>query len=187
MALFSLANVHAQSWTVSYPMSLPLGDLHNYSSNTSFRGINFEFSKRVRSNVEANLETGWNVFYHHEDTKEYKVGTASITGSQYRYTNAVPILAGLKLYPKGITKGVSPFVGLGLGTLYVNRSTDFGLYRITTETWQFCIRPEAGFLFQLQPSTYLFAGLKYYLPFSTNDLDGQSYLSLNIGLKFSAY
>jgi hypothetical protein len=174
-------------FTVSYPIAFPMGNLHDYISKTSFRGISFEFNKKVKPQVTVGLETGWNVFYDNAGEQEYKDQTATITGKQYRYTNSVPILVGAKYHPETGNKNIAPYVGAGLGTLYSNRATDFGLYRITNETWQFCIRPEAGLVFKTSSGVNPFVGVKYYWAFNSDDLDAQSFLSLNVGLKFSPY
>ena len=171
------------SFVMSYPMALPMGNLHDYISATSFRGFNIEFNRRQTHNLEWGLETGWQTFYQRVSAKTYTEGGASITGIQYRYTNIAPILAGVKWYKE--KEKVAPYAGVGLGVMYVNRSTDFGLYRITTETWPFTIRPELGVLIHMQPGVSAMVGAKYYAAFNTNDLDGQSYLSFNVGFVFT--
>jgi outer membrane protein W len=176
----------AQSnFMISYPIGFPVGDLHNYISNTSFRGINLEFNKQVAPNQSVGLELGWNTFYQHVNQKVYTEGTQSISGVQYRYTNTCPMVAGGKFY-MGEHKGKThPYIGVGLGTLYANRTTDFGIYRITTDTWQFLIRPEAGFEMNAGSSESFFIGVKYYWAFNTDALVGQNYLTANIGFKFT--
>jgi hypothetical protein len=175
------------SFIVSYPISFPRSDLRNYTSKTSFRGINFEFLHEVKPNIGVGIETGWNVFYEHADKMDYKSGTATISGVQFRYTNAVPIVVQTKYILNPGNKKMNPYFGLGVGTLYVNRSTDFGLYRISTNTWQFCVHPEAGLLFQLQSGVKALVGAKYYAATSSSDLDAQSFLSLNIGFVFASH
>ena len=185
LALVS-AGAYAQSpgnCMVSYPISFPMGNLHDYSSNTSFRGISFEFNKKTSPYTTAGLEVGWNVFYQHVDKKVYQEGTASITGVQYRYTNAVPIIAGVKYYKKTGSKAMRPFVGVGLGTIYVNRTTDFGLYEIVSDSWQFALRPEVGIDFKVASAQAFWLGAKYMWGFNTSNLDGQQWLSINIGFR----
>jgi len=175
----------AQSnFMISYPIGFPMGNLHDYVGSTSFRGINMEFNKIVAPNQTVGLETGWNVFYQHVDKKVYTEGSQSITGVQYRYTNAVPIIAGGKFYFES-KKSIHPYVGVGLGTLYVDRTTDFGIYRINTDAWQFCIRPEAGIEARAGSAESFFIGVKYYWAFNTSDLDAQPYLTLNVGFRFT--
>jgi len=168
---------------LSYPIAFPMGDLKDYISNTSFRGFNLEFGKEVRPNLIAEIETGWNVFYQDQPEDVYTEGTASISGKQFRYTNSVPIIAGAKWVLKSHNNLV-PYAGLGLGTMYSDRSTDFGLYRISTDAWQFCVRPELGITFKSRNGPSAMLGVKYYSSFNSSDLDGQSFLTVNIGVVF---
>jgi len=174
------------SFGLSYSISFPMGDLNDYINEVSYRGVTMEWYKHVKHNMDAGLEVGWNVFYAREDSKTYTSSTASISGVQYRYTNAVPMIAAAR-WKKPSSGNATPYAGLGLGVLYVDRSTDFGLYRISTDAWQFCIRPELGVLFKLHSELEGMLGVKYYWPFNTSDLDGQPYLSINIGLVFSTH
>ena len=122
------------NFVISYPISLPMGDLKDYIGATSFRGISMEFNKRQKSNLDIGIEASWHVFYERSDKKNYTNETATITGIQYRYTNAVPLLAQVK-YLKTTGGGkATPYAGLGIGTTYVERATDLGLYRITNNT-----------------------------------------------------
>lgn len=189
LAVLCAAGVSAQgkSFIISYPIGFPMGNLHDYTTSVSFRGISMEFGKKVAPKAMTSVEVGWNVFYQHVAEKAYTDGTATITGVQYRYTNSVPILAGLKYYPAMSSKTAGVYVGLGVGTLYTNRSTDFGLYRITNEAWQFCIRPEAGIEYKMKGGMAAFVGAKYYAAFNSSDLDGQPFLSANVGFKFSSF
>jgi hypothetical protein len=79
--LFLLAGICIQttfaqhsSFTIAYPIAFPMSDLKNYISNVSFRGISFEYERRVKQNVSVGLETGWQVFYQKENLKTYTEG-----------------------------------------------------------------------------------------------------------------
>lgn len=172
------------SFVLSYPMAFPMGDLKDYISKTSFRGVSMEFNKWQKSNLEVGLESGWNVFYERVSEKVYSDKTASISGVQYRYTNSVPIIVGAKYYLDTDNETFKPYAGAGLGTTYTNRATDFGLYRITTNTWQFSVRPELGVRIKGPSGMDLLVGGKYYANFNNDELDGQSFLSLNVGFVF---
>lgn len=185
LAVFCMQGLSAQkggTFIVSYPISFPFGDLQEYNNQPSFSGISLEYLKSVKSGLGVGVEVGWHLFHQKENEKTYTEGTQSITGTQFRYTNAVPLLAQAKFF-KSTTGSMMPYAGLGVGTLYVNRSTDFGLYRFTNETWQFCLRPEVGVVFRSSknPGIGGMIGVKYYAGFGTDDLDAQSYLSINIG------
>jgi len=174
---------HHGVFIISYPIGFPMGDLSDYIDKPSFRGINLEWGKEVSPNLIAEIETGWNVFYQEQPTQVYTEGTASISGKQFRYTNSVPIIAGAKWVLKS-SNNLVPYAGVGLGTMYSDRSTDFGLYRISTDAWQFCIRPELGITFKSRNGPSAMLGVKYYSSFNNSDLDGQSFLTINIGVVF---
>ena len=174
------------NFIASYPISFPIGNMSDYVEKTSFRGLSLEVNAVHNEKIEYGVETTWNVFFQKEDEKVYNQGTASIKGVQYRYVNAVPLLAQVK-YTGGDPKSSSrfaPYGGIGIGTLYVDQATDFGLYRISNEAWQFCLRPQIGLKLKNDRGPGGFVGLKYYVGFKSDDMDGQSYLSLNIGIIF---
>jgi hypothetical protein len=172
---------------LSYPITFPTGNLHGYTNNVSFRGISFEMAKRTSAETNTGLEVGWNVFYQHVDKKVYQEGSASVTGVQYRYTNAVPLIFGTRYYAVTHSNAVHPFMGIGMGTTYINRTTNFGLYQVVTDSWQFAIRPELGLDFPNHHGGSLFIAAKYFLNFNTTRLDGQPWFSLNIGLRGSSH
>lgn len=184
-AIITIQVMHAQKGysAFTYSIGAPMGDLKDYIDQTSFRGINMEFYWHAKPNLDAGLEVGWNVFYSKENEKTYTQETQSITGTQFRYTNAVPIIVGARWRKTG--GKTEPYVGAGVGTTSVNRSTDFGLYRIYNNTWQFCVRPEVGLIYKTSQYTGLTVGVKYYANFENDDLAAQSYLTANVGFVFA--
>lgn len=187
--LFICNTSYAQhgSITLSYPISFPTGDLGDYIGKTSFRGVSAEFNTKVQPQITVGIESGWNTFYDRADSKEYKSGSATITGVQYRYTNTLPVIGGFKYFIKTAGGNIKPFVGAGAGTMYARRVTDFGLYEIADEAWQLCFRPEAGIKFKTNAGVQPYIGLKYYASFNGGGLDGQKYLTLNLGVSFSEF
>jgi hypothetical protein len=184
-AIISIQQINAQGgyFALTYSVGVPMGDLKEYIDQVSYRGANMEFYWHVKPNLDAGLEVGWNVFYSKEDKATYTQESASITGTQFRYTNAVPLIAGVR-WRKQSDK-ITPYIGVGIGTTSVNRSTDFGLYRIYTNTWQFCVRPEAGLMYSLGGGTAATLGVKYYANFENDKLTAQPYLAIQAGLVFS--
>jgi opacity protein-like surface antigen len=167
---------------VTYSMAVPMGDMSNYIDQISYRGTNIEFYWHLKKNIDVGAEVGWNVFYAREDKATYTHETEAITGIQYRYINAVPMLASVRWRKPG--GDLQPYVGAGVGTSSMNRSTDFGLYRIINNTWQFCLRPEAGLIYKLSEATSATAGVKYYANFENDEQDAQTFLTVNVGFVF---
>jgi len=123
-------------------------------------------------------------FYEKKDKETYSRGTASLTGVQFRYQNEVPLLASID-YMISSDKPLKPYIGLGIGTIYTERSTNMNLYSIYETTWHFAVKPELGLLYEISPAVSLKLGAKYYYGFKTESFDSQGYISVSAGLAFS--
>jgi Outer membrane protein beta-barrel domain len=169
-------------FSAQYVMAFPVNDLSDYISETSFRGIGFEYQTKVNTNIAAGISLGWNTFYERKPYATYRDGNASLSGIQYRYSNAVPAhITGQYFLNE---KKFAPFVGFGIGANFTRRTTDMGLYRWEEEAWSFSLRPEVGFMFHLRETTALKVALRYNEVFQTSELDDQSFFSLGLGLVF---
>lgn len=175
-------NAQESLFSVQYSVGFPVGNLKDFNSSASFRGINFEYRYMVQPTVSIGLETGYNLFYNRLDYDTYTQGTRSLSGIQYRYTHAVPVLATADYYLKP-DANFNPFVGLGIGTMYVNRDLDMGMFTLENDDWQFVLRPQVGAVISLQGFDFMLAA-KYMSGFKSNELDATNYFTLNIGLIF---
>lgn len=169
--------------SLQYAIGFGSGDLNDYVSQTSFRGILLEYRAYTSPNVKVGIDGGWNVFYEKKDYSTYSFETISLTGVQYRYSSQVPLFlsADYSLNPESETK---PYVGLGIGTIYSHRKTDMGVYSYTEEAWQFALKPEVGIIRELSVNSALKVAFKYYGSFNGGGLDAQSYMALSFGFVF---
>jgi outer membrane protein W len=184
--LVTCGALQAQStFTVAYSMGFASGDLADFISQASFRGATMEFRKMVQPNIGVGLTFGWNVFYEELSRESYTVGSSTLTGKQFRYSNHFPMLLGANYY---LSPGeqFNPFVGLGIGTIYTRRNTDMNLYTVEQEAWNFALQPEVGFLYTLTDGAAIYLSGRYNQGFKAGDeLDGaQSYFTLNVGFSF---
>ena len=171
-------------YSIQYTIGFPTGDLNDFISKTSFRGVFFEFQNELTPQFSVGLAGGIQTFYERKPYATYTEGTVSLSGLQYRYTNSFPILLTFDYYYD--TEAIlTPFVGLGLGTIYSVRDIDMGLYRSETEAWQLGIQPEVGLEYDVNEAVGLKIAGKYFQAFDTSELDGTSYFSLNVGLVFT--
>lgn len=175
-------NAQGNLFSIQYSMGFATGDLKDFNSSASFRGMSFEYRYMMQPAMGVGFETGYNLFYDRLDYATYTQGTQSLTGIQYRYTHAVPVLAAFDFYLKPDTQ-FDPFVGLGVGTLYTYRDLDMGMFTMESDVWQFAVRPEVGVMIST-PSVDLIVAAKYFSGFKANDTEGQQYFSLNVGLVF---
>ena len=167
----------------SYSVGIPVGDLADYSSKVSGRGFNFEFHGMATENLTVGVTSGVNVFYEEVGRNTYTDGTLSINGKHYRHTHSFPVMI-ITDYIVMPEEDFSPYLGLGIGTVYNERQTDFGIYNITKGDWQFNIKPEAGILFRIGDGVGFKMAAKYYQSFNSKDLDGQSFVTFDIGFVY---
>lgn len=179
------AGAFAQSQlNVAYSIGFGTGDIGEFISKPSFRGMAFDYRYEFQPNMALGFNLGWNTFYSEEASKTYTVDNASLTGKQYRYSNNIPMLATFT-YFMSPDEFISPYATFGLGTMYVRRNTDMNLYTLEEEGWPLVIQPEIGIRFDTWPTVGTVVSLKYMHGFQAGDFDAdQSYVSLNLGFSF---
>jgi hypothetical protein len=178
----SQAKAQESLYSVQYSVGFATGDLKEFNESVSFRGMSFEYRYMMQQSIGVGFETGYNLFYDRLDYATYTKGTISVSGIQYRYTHAVPVLATFDYFLKPDTQ-INPFVGLGVGTIYSNRDLDMGMYTQESDVWQFSLRPQVGAVITTSAAD-LIIGAKYFSGFKANDTDGQQYFTINVGLVF---
>ncbi|MBU2651828.1 MAG: OmpW family protein [Bacteroidetes bacterium] len=185
-SLFFVPGVFAQQGghlSVQYDISFGMGDLGDYISKASFRGISVQYRYAATENILVGVDAAWYVFYEKRDYDTYTVGTQSISGIQYRTQNEMPILVAVD-YLIFTDKVVNPYIGFGIGTLYTERATDMGIWRIVQDPWHFAIKPEAGILAEISGNTSAKIAVKYYNGFKSGDLDSQGFMAVSLGFAF---
>jgi hypothetical protein len=179
----SIGFVNAQGGgylSFNYAPSFATGDLNDYISQPSFRGFLFEYKYAVKDNIHIGVDAGWNYFNERKDFAVYEFDNVAISGIQYRDSYTVPILFAAE-YTFMTESVFRPYINFGLGTTYTLRNTDMGMYRLQAEVWQFVIKPEVGFMYELFPKGALKFSAKYYNSFEADYQEGQSYISLGFG------
>jgi hypothetical protein len=175
-------NAQGNLFSIQYSVGFSTGDLKEFNSSASFRGMSLEYRHMMQPAIGVGFETGYNLFYDRMDYATYTQGTQSLSGIQYRYTHAVPVIAAFDYYLIPDTK-YNPFVGLGFGTIYSSRDLDMGMFTMESDVWQFALRPQVGAIITT-PAADLIIGAKYFSGFKAKDTDGQQYFTINVGLVF---
>ena len=169
---------------LDYSVGFTGGELKEYIEKESWRGIAFGYRNLVNDNVAVGFDLSSNMFYEAKDRATYTWETTSITGYQYRY-NYTLAMTGNVDYVLAPGADIRPYVGLGLGTVYVYRRTNFGIYQLNQDDWQFLLQPEAGLSFYVSDGTAFNVSANYFAGFDTQDMSGQNYLTANVGLIWS--
>lgn len=186
--IFSLAGINClfsqeNHLSIQYDMSFSTGDMGDYISSPSFRGTSMQYRYAVSDRFLVGIDVAWNVFYEKKDYDSYTRGTQTLSGIQYRYQSEVPLLAAVDYVLSPDTK-LTPYLGLGVGTMYSERTLDMGMYRWEENPWHFALKPEVGLLYDFSQGTSAKVAAKYYYGLEAGDLASQGYFSVSIGLAF---
>ena len=90
LATSAMAQNSNMAW--QYSVGFSTGDLHDYVSPVSWRGVTYNYNRMVETGASLGLEIGWNVFYEEKAYDTYTRGDWDYSGKQYRYSNNVPLL-----------------------------------------------------------------------------------------------
>ena len=164
---------------INYMPSLSLGETADFTKNFSPRGIEFEVDRYISEDLSLGLAVGWNVFREKVTGESFEYNNYLVTGTQFRYTNIVPLNINAKKYFS--MGGQTPFIGLGLGTSYARQTNDVGIFSLVDSKWQFNIAPEAGMRISL---TGLLVSLKvkYSHSLKAGNFPAMSFLGFGIGV-----
>ena len=180
------ASFAQSSTTISYSVGFPVGDLSDYITNVSWRGVTLDFRKMINPNIGVGFSTGWNVFYENMGRNTYTIDNQSLTGKQYRYSNHFPMYINPTYYLRP-DDTVNPFFSLGIGTIYTLRNTDMNLYTWEQEAWGFALAPEIGMQYSMGEgvgAAFTVSG-KFNHAFKGGDINSsQSFFTLNVGFTF---
>jgi hypothetical protein len=172
----AMAQGSFMSW--QYSMGFSTGDLKTYTSPASFRGFTYNYHRLVKDNVAMGMEIGWNVFYEAKPFDTYSYKNIDYSGKQWRYSNNVPLLFTVGYFD--MSNEITPFVDLGIGTMYSERRTTFGQYSFIQDGWHFELKPEVGIMYNTGGASLAISG-KYYYGFKAGDLPAEGYFTINVG------
>ena len=199
--IFTLLNVNAQDdkdfdyytapewmWTFDYSMGFTTGDMHDFIADPSFRGFNIQGRHFFLDNAfSAGVSYGWNGFYQDFGRKMHEIDGAAITSNMYRYMYVTSVDANFHFYPLENDAVVQPYVGIQIGTHYINKQLLVGSYVVQDQTWRFSFAPEVGVLIPLgKESDWSFhTSAKWnYSEFNRDNLDNITYIQLNMGFAY---
>ncbi len=181
----SVSVVSAQSlFSITYDMSLPLGESADYLSKFSARGFGIDGRKFITDNISAGGSFGWHIFYESTGNQTFEDGNLAVNGTQYRYINSFPIMVTGHYYT-GDDGGTRIFFGAGVGTSRLIQRTEMGLYTVENKAWTFGFAPEVGVLIPYNFNNAINLSAKYHYAIKAGDLDlNVSYLTFKIGFVF---
>ncbi|MFT3704308.1 MAG: outer membrane beta-barrel protein [Agriterribacter sp.] len=167
------------NWNMATPLQ------HNFVKDFSVNGVATGYNFFISNNLAIGGELGWNNFntYYPRQTSYSKTG--AFTTDMYTYVFALPVTATVtKYFP--VSKLVSPYVKLGLGTLYSEQNKYYNIYEETNSNWGFTAVPEMGVHVKTSADNHwsLNVGVQYHYAtngYSGYDIHNIQTLNFNIG------
>jgi hypothetical protein len=163
---------------LSYSMALPGGNSADYTEDFSFRGFAFEAHGFITDEITLGGYVGWNIF-NDKLSGEFTDETLTVTGTQQRFLNVVPITLESR-YHFFLTGDSGPFLGFGIGTHWTEQRTQLGVFEVTDKDWQLLFAPNVGYQLPVGGNA-LQLNIRYHTALESGDVDGQSYVSFNLG------
>ena len=182
LVLLTIISIQAYSQSMhglTYSIALPLGETSDFTGNLSWRGFAIDGKYFVNDNMTLGWTTGWHTMYESE-SGSFTEGTRTLTGTQYRYINVLPIMMTYNFFFNN-EGDVQPFLGLSAGTYWIEQKTNMGLFSDVTDHWHFGIAPEVGILFPAGLRANFYATFRYNNAIAADDSINFSFLALNIG------
>ena len=182
IAILMTASVNSQSlFSLNYAMGFSMGETADYIASPSFRG--FEVSGRYYISDQFSVGGSFttSTFYEKLAGASYTQDNMTITGTQYRYLNAFPILFQAHYYTSHNIMKPRIYLGAGIGPYIMNQETDIGTWVWENNNWHFGVSPEIGLLYPLSESTKINIGVKYHYVFKAKETNDHSWIGLNIG------
>lgn len=165
---------------INYLPALSLGKTAEFTSNLSPRGVDLEVNRFLSEEFSVGAAVGWNVFREKVVGESFEFKDALVTGTQFRYTNIVPLNVTAKKYFE--LGDMDPFIGIGLGTSYAKQTNNAGIFSFTNDRWQFNFAPEAGIQVNASHNLLLSVKIKYSYSVKAGDFPSMSYLGLGVGI-----
>ncbi len=183
------SNAQSSYWTINWDMSAGMGETGDFVNTFNFRGMSFDGRGFINSNVTIGGFLEWVTLYEKESNlPPYEFGSedvgGSISGTQSRYLNVFPILVTSHYY-FDTGSDTKPYVGIGLGGVYVESRLDLGMNYFYEDTFGFAAMPEVGVYVPFGYSgTGLNLAVRYLYGSAAGDLDTLSMFSFAVGFGF---
>ena len=179
--LISVTASSQSLFSLNYTMSFGVGETGDYISSASFRGMTFEGRGFVSDQFSIGGLFTWATFYEKLAGETYTEGYTTLTGTQYRYINAFPILLQAHWYSNDDEFEPRVYVGAGIGPYKINQKTNVGVWSLEHRNWHFGMSPEIGLLFPVSMDTQFNISLRYHYVFKAEDTIDHSWFGLSVG------
>jgi outer membrane protein len=165
---------------INYLPAVSLGNTADFTNNFSLRGSEIVVDKFLTEDLSVGFSVGWNVFREKVIGESFEYKNSLITGTQFRYTNIVPLNVKANKYFGNNT--MKPFIGVGIGTAYAKQTNNAGIFSFVDDAWQFNLTPEAGIQSKVSRELLVSFKIKYSYGFEAKEFPAMSYLGFGLGI-----
>ncbi len=170
-------------WNFDWNMGFSMGETKDFIENPSFRGFSIEGRGFVTDKITVGGIGAWNVFYEDFGNVVLEDGDTKLWGYKRRYLNVMPLMVTAHYY--FAQNSIQPYIGLGLGTYYIESRDFMGIYYLQGKDWHFGVAPEIGLVIPFSNSnTGANIGFKYNYGFKTKNNPAYSWLGINVGISY---
>ena len=171
------------SWDINVPLS------NDFISKTSVNGARAEYRYFAKRNVSVGVSLGWNTLEEYIPGAVYTDSDgSSIYTDMVRQMKQLPMLAHANYYLSS-SESIKPYIGIGLGTNYLNSVSYFNIFQHEDPTWGFMARPEMGIEYIYNNGFGVYANAAYNYSTNSSDIytsvDGVQGISFGIGVLWS--
>jgi len=188
IGLVPVAATHAQVGlgSVTWQVSGGLGDTGDFIDEISFIGFGLEGRSYVGKNWSVGVEFDWQVWDQQTD-EPIEIEGGTLSGMQFRYINAFPMLATLHLYA-GDIHDFRMYLGVGVGAYYIMKRLQIGLANLEDKDWFFGGGPEFGFLIPMDEVHFLAsARINYAVRNFSDTEDAEMWWTAKIGIAYDRW
>ncbi len=181
-----------QYYTLGWNIGLPLASFSDYISTVSVNGGAVQGHFFVTDKLAAGVSFGWNTYYQELDRATYSpLPGVAITAVQLRYVNAMPLKASVN-YFFSRKKTLEPYVGLGVGGVYMTEHAGIQDRDFWDTQWGFQVSPELGAFIRLGNNFALNVAAMYNLStnsftFGNLEVTNVQRLTFNVGLTYKIH
>ena len=168
----------SRTYGIAWSLAAPTGNTKDLTKPISARGFNLEYRDFFRKDMAWGINLGYNVFVEEHDNTFYGDNFA-VTGMRWSYINTVPIyLSCHKFF--GNNRDGRVFVGLNMGTAWLEQRQTLGLYEVKDSNWHFGLAPEIGYNFPWD--AFLgYGSIRFNYLNQAGDVPDQSWFELRLG------
>jgi len=168
-----------------YQPSIAVGDTREFISSPGYYGFGAEGRSFRNDHLAWSVSVSWQNMYETTDDLIH-IENVTISGTQVRYLDFVPLLAGANYHFLSRKNRIRPFLGLAAGAYWVKQRLEIGnVDLILNHNWHFGLAPEVGITF-LTPDMefYGFVSSDFNYVFSRKDSIDYTYVTISLGFVY---